>query len=145
MKQLLDRNLSGARRAGVALFVLVASACGVVEHPQGDAQAVDTSDDFGPSGGTPVATFWTLVPVAPDGAIITRPDGPLAFNSTRVARATDGSLQLYVSRTLSPRNWLEITGDGPFALVLTLYDTSSLTGVGSGPASLPAIIREACR
>jgi hypothetical protein len=51
MKQLLDRNLSGSRRAAVAL-VLAAVACGVVEHPHGDAQAIDTSDDFGPSGGT---------------------------------------------------------------------------------------------
>ena len=53
-------------------------------------------------------------------------------------------MQLYVSRTISPRNWLEIEGDGQFMLVLTLYDTSSLTGAGSLPASLPAIIREDC-
>ena len=40
-------------------------------------------------------------------------------------------MQLYVSKTLAPLNWLEITGDGPFWLVLTLYDTTLFSGVGS--------------
>jgi hypothetical protein len=61
-----------------------------------------------------------------------------------VARANDGSVQLYVSKTLAPLNWLEITGDGPFQLVLTLYDTTLFTGAGSGDTSLPSITREAC-
>jgi hypothetical protein len=96
-------------------------------------------------GSTPVATFWTLVPVAADGTGIARPGGTGAFNSTHLARNTDGSLELYVSRSISPRNWLEITGDGPFSLVLTLYDSSTFSGVGSADAELPAIIREACQ
>ena len=109
-----------------------------------DGQRLDRSCRYRIDGTTPVSAFWTLVPMAADGTIITRPDGPAAFNSARVARATDGSLQLYVSKSLSPRNWLEITGEGAFSLVLTLYDTSSFAGVGSAAASLPAIIREAC-
>jgi hypothetical protein len=95
-------------------------------------------------GMTPVATFWSMVPVAPNGTIITLPGAPPAFHSKRVARATDGSLQLYVSKTLSPRNWLEITGEGPFALQFTLYDASSFAGVGTAEAEMPTIIREAC-
>jgi hypothetical protein len=95
-------------------------------------------------GTTPVASFWTLAPVAPDGSSIARPDGPLAFNSTRLVRREDGVAVLYVSRSIAPLNWLEIAGDGPFSLVLTLYDTSIFTGVGSAEAELPAIVREAC-
>lgn len=109
-----------------------------------DGAPLDRDCRYRIDGTTPVATFWTLVPVDADNVVITRPDAPLAFNSTRVARATDGSLQLYVSKSLSPRNWLEITGEGPFALVLTLYDTTTFSGSGATPASLPAIIREAC-
>lgn len=52
MKQLLDRNLSRSRRVPLALLVLASAACGVVEYPH-DVQAIDTSDDFGPLGGTP--------------------------------------------------------------------------------------------
>lgn len=115
-----------------------------IARTDSDGQRLDRACRYRIDGTTPVATFWTLVPVDPEFRVITVAGAPRAFNSTRVARATDGSLQLYVSRTISPRNWLEIEGDGAFALVLTLYDTSSLTGAGSAPASLPAIIREAC-
>ena len=51
---------------------------------------------------------------------------------------------LYVSRTLAPQTWLEIAGDGPFTLVLTLYDTPIFAGVGAGVETLPSILREAC-
>jgi hypothetical protein len=130
-------------RAG-ALQLGASEGLQFVARTDSDGQRLDRACRYRIDGTTPVATFWTLTPVDPDFAVITRPGTPRAFNSTRVARATDGSLQLYVSRTISPRNWLEIEGDGTFALVLTLYDTSSLTGAGSAPASLPAIIREAC-
>jgi hypothetical protein len=109
-----------------------------------DGQRLDRNCSYRIDGTTPVATFWTLVPVDGDNRIIARPGGPPAFNSTRIARATDGSLQLYVGKALSPRNWLEIAGEGSFSLVLTLYDTASFAGVAAAPASLPAIIREGC-
>jgi hypothetical protein len=129
---------SGALQLGISEGVQF------VATTDSDGQRLDRGCRYRIDGTTPVATFWTLVPVAADGSIITRADGPTAFNSTRVARATDGSLQLYVSQTLSPRNWLEIGGDGPFSLILTLYDPASFAGVGSAAATLPAIIREAC-
>lgn len=110
-----------------------------------DGQRLDRACRYRIDGTTPVATFWTLVPTSPEGVVITRPGSPAAFNSTRIARAGDGSMQLYVSRTLSPHNWLEISGEGPFQLALTLYDTIGFTGLGSSSVTtLPAIIREAC-
>ncbi len=130
-------------RAG-ALQLGTSEGLQFVATTDSDGQRLDRRCRYRIDGTTPVATFWTLVPVGPNNEIITLPGGPPAFNSTRVARATDGSLQLYVSETLSPRNWLEITGSGPFSLVLTLYDTSSFAGVGTAEANLPAIIREAC-
>ena len=53
-------------------------------------------------------------------------------------------MQLYVSKTLAPLSWLEIGGDGPFWLVLNLYDTTAFSGVSSNDTTLPSIIREAC-
>lgn len=109
-----------------------------------DGLPLDRDCRYRIDGTTPVATFWTLVPVARDGTVITLADSPSAFHSRRLARAADGSVQLYVSKALSPRNWLEITGDGPFSLLLTLYDASSFAGVGSAEAELPTVIREEC-
>ena len=55
MKQILELNLSGTRRA-LALPLLFAwgLACGVVEHPH-DSQAIDTTKDFESSGSGAVA------------------------------------------------------------------------------------------
>ncbi len=109
-----------------------------------DGRPLDRACRYRIDGTTPVATFWTLTAVAPDGSLITRPDGPTSLSSRRIARANDGAMELYVSRTLAPRNWLEITGDGAFVLALNLYDTSSFGGSSTGVPTLPAIIREAC-
>jgi hypothetical protein len=109
-----------------------------------DGQPLDRACRYRIDGNTPTATFWTLVPTDVHGTPISRPDGPEAFHSSRIARANDGSMQLYVSRTLAPLNWLEITGTGPFWLVLTLYDTALFSGISSSQTTLPAIIREAC-
>lgn len=116
----------------------------LVATTDSDGQPLDRACRYRIDGTTPVATFWTLVPTAPDGTPIARPGGPAGFNSGRIARAEDGSMQLYVSKTLSPFNWLEITGEGAFVLALTLYDTSSFAGVGPTVATLPSIIRETC-
>lgn len=73
-----------------------------------------------------------------------RPDGAVGIESSRVARTNDGSIELYVSKGLSPGNWLEIAGDGPFWLVLTLYDTTLFSGLGSSQTAMPSITREGC-
>ncbi|MDP3314810.1 MAG: DUF1214 domain-containing protein [Devosia sp.] len=110
-----------------------------------DNRRLDRDCRYRIDGSTPPARFWTLVPVAPDtSAPVTRPGGPTDFHSARLSRASDGSVELYISKALAPRNWLEIAGDGPFDLVLTLYDPSSLSGTGANVATLPSIIREAC-
>ena len=109
-----------------------------------DGRRLDRSCRYRIDGMTPVASFWTLVATSPDGINIARNDAPLALRSSRIARASDGSIVAYVSRTLAPWNWLEITGTGPFVLILTLYDTSLLAGVGAGDAVMPAILIEGC-
>ena len=109
-----------------------------------DGRQLNRSCRYRIDGTTPVATFWTLTAVDPAGALVTRQDAPRSLTSTRIARANDGSMELYVSRTLAPRNWLEITGDGAFLLALNLYDTSNIGGVGTAALVLPSIIREAC-
>lgn len=109
-----------------------------------DGRRLDRACRYRIDGRTPTATFWTLLPIDDHGASIARADGPRGFNSARISRAADGSMQLYVSRTLSPLNWLEIAGDGRFSLVLSLYDTVFFSGVGSSETSLPSIIREGC-
>jgi hypothetical protein len=105
--------------------------------------ALDRACTYRIAGRMPTARFWTLVPEALDGGPIVRAGAPPDFRSTRIVRAADGSAQLFVGKALSPYNWLEITGDGPFQIVLTLYDAQSLGG-GGDIAALPGIERGAC-
>jgi hypothetical protein len=109
-----------------------------------DGQRLDRSCRYRIDGRTPVAQFWTLTAIAPDGTNIASEGGPPAIRSNRTSRTFDGTAVIYVSHALAPQNWLEIDGDGPFSLVLTLYDTSIYAGVGAGVETLPAITREAC-
>jgi hypothetical protein len=109
-----------------------------------DGRRLDRSCRYRLDGRTPIAQFWTLAATGADGISVAPPDGPPSVRSNRIPRTADGSIVLYVSRTLAPQTWFEIAGDGPFALVLTLYDTSIFAGVGSGVETLPSILREAC-
>lgn len=116
----------------------------LVATTDSDGERLDRKCRYRIDGRTPTSTFWTLAPVAADGTSVAAAGGPAEFHSKRIARSNDGSMQLYVSRTLAPLNWLEVTGDGPFQLELTLYDTSLFSAVGGNDTILPAIIREAC-
>lgn len=117
----------------------------LVATTDSDGRQLDRACRYRVDGNTPTSTFWTLLPVADDDRGVARADGPPGFHSHRIARANDGSMQLYLGKTASPLNWLELTGDGPFRLVLTLYDTVIFSGVGSSETTaLPSIIREAC-
>lgn len=94
-------------------------------------------------GKTPLATLWTLVALDETGINIAAPDVAPAMRSSAIARAQDGSIRIHVGTRLSPQNWLEITGEGPFRLVLSLYDTAAFSGFSSD-ASMPTIIRGEC-
>lgn len=110
-----------------------------------DGRPLDRACRYRITGNTPVASFWTLVAIDDHWVNIASPDGQPALRSSLMARANDGSILAYVGRPLSPENWLELTGAGRFSLVLTLYDTSLLSGfAGEDDDLLPAISREAC-
>ncbi|KRA55800.1 DUF1214 domain-containing protein [Devosia sp. Root635] len=94
-------------------------------------------------GKTPLATFWTLAAQDEAGVNIAAPDVAPAMRSSDIARADDGSIIINVGTRLLPLNWLELAGEGPFKLVLTLYDTAAFSGFSSD-ASMPSIIRGDC-
>lgn len=94
-------------------------------------------------GKTPLATFWTLAALNEAGVNIAAPDVAPAMRSSGIARTDDGSIIIHVGTRLQPLNWLEVTGQGPFQLVLTLYDTAAFSGFSSD-TSMPAIVRGEC-
>lgn len=110
----------------------------------GQGRPLDRACRYRLEGTTPPAGFWTLEAISVDGANIAPRGMQMALESRHVQRAKDGSLLLYVSRSLAPENWLEISGSGRFRLVLNLYDPSDISGSGLSVDTLPSIVRERC-
>lgn len=108
-----------------------------------DGQPLTRDCSYRILGKTPLATFWTLVAQDEAGINIAAPDVAPAIRSSAIARADDGSIIINVGTGLQPLNWLELTGEGPFRLVLTLYDTAAFSGFSS-TASMPSITRGEC-
>ncbi|MGV8854356.1 MAG: DUF1214 domain-containing protein [Devosia sp.] len=109
----------------------------------GDDQPLTRACSYRIKGMTPLATAWTLVALDDEGRNIAAPDSDQAIRSSGIARRNDGSLEIGVGTTLMPGNWLELTGAGPFTLVLTLYDTAVFSGFSSD-VSMPTVIAEQC-
>lgn len=108
-----------------------------------DGQPLTRDCSYRIDGKTPLATFWTLVALDPAGINIAASDVTPAIHSNSIARGPEGDIRINVGTRLLPQNWLEITGEGPFKLVLTLYDTAAFSGFSSD-ASMPSIIRGTC-
>lgn len=108
-----------------------------------DGQPLTRACSYRVDGKTPLASFWTLVAVDDAGINIAAPDVAPAIRSTDIVRNDDGSIPVNVGTRLMPGNWLELTGSGPFSLVLRLYDTAVFSGFSSDE-SMPAIIRGDC-
>ena len=108
-----------------------------------DGQPLTRACAYRIDGKTPLATFWTLVAQDETGINIAAPDVAPAIRSSAIARAADGSIIVNVGTRLLPLNWLELSGEGPFRLVLTLYDTAAFSGFSSD-ASMPSITRGDC-
>ena len=110
----------------------------------GNGDLLQKNCNYSISGDVPTATFWTLRALAPDGHSITPVGANQAIQSKRISRSNNGKATIKVGALLTDGNWLEITGEGYFELILTLYDASVLSGFGGTIDKLPIITNEGC-
>lgn len=108
-----------------------------------DGQPLTRDCSYRIDGKTPLATFWTLVAIDEAGINIAAPDVSPAIRSSDVVRSNDGAIHINVGTRLRAGNWLELTGSGPFRLVLNFYDTAVFSGFSSNEA-MPSILRGDC-
>lgn len=105
---------------------------------------LDLSCTYTLAGHVPVSSFWTLAAVDRNWVNLAAPEGPPAIRSSAIARTNEGASIVHVGTQLMSGNWLELKGSGPFLLVLTLYDTTALTGFSSTAMTLPSLTRRSC-
>ena len=108
-----------------------------------DGQPLSRNCSYRVQGKTPLATFWTLVALDDAGVNIAAPDVAPAMHSANIVRTNEGDIQINIGTRLLAGNWLELAGEGPFKLVLSLYDTAVFSGFSSDE-SMPVILRGEC-
>ena len=108
---------------------------------------LDRRCEYEVSGPTPQAQFWTLTPLDPAGYPLKAGEPGAALTSSEVVRDATGQAVVTVAAAVRPGNWLPVSGEGPFILMLTFYDTplTGILGTGAAPPPLPAIDRRSCR
>lgn len=97
------------------------------------------------SGITPPARLWTLSAHDLDDRVLINDDGqPSNLLSRQLLRETNGHFQISAGPDIAAKNWLQVSGSGPFKLVLRLYD-SPITATGQiGDAEMPSVTLVGC-
>lgn len=135
-----------------------AATATVVDLPLGTAEGltfVAFSDDQGDplsgqcdyalAGQTLLTRLWTLTLYDSEGRLTDNPSGRTSFHSREILRATDGGFTVAVTALPRSGNWLPAPAEGPFRLVLRLYETPLTTAILPADLPLPRIVRGACR
>jgi len=107
---------------------------------------LDRECDYIISGVTPPSKLWTLAAYSETGEPV-KPatGGKPAMQSGKLLRFADGSFRIAASQMPRAGNWLGISGEGKFYLVLRVYDTPVTGTSGIVSPVMPNIIREGCK
>jgi hypothetical protein len=97
------------------------------------------------AGQTPAARLWTLTAYDQNGHLMANAARRTGFHSRELLRRPDGSFAIVISGSAKPGNWLPLGTNGPFRLVLRLYDTPLTTGNQFGDVTMPEITKRGCR
>jgi hypothetical protein len=94
----------------------------------------------------PRARYWTLTLVGPQGVPVANSADRYGFRSSEILRSGDGDFAISVAADVQPGNWLPIGAPGPFALLLTLYDSPlGATAAAIDPMTAPRVTRIGCK
>lgn len=98
------------------------------------------------SGTFPAARFWTLhLRSAEDEVLPSSGTGRrTAIHSRSLLRTGDGTASITIASQPSAGNWLAVTGEAPFSLVLSLYDTATASSARIQELRLPPVERVSC-
>jgi len=127
--------------------VPLGAAEGIAFHARSDSnnRPLDRKCSYRLTGTTPPARVWTLAAHAISGDGIKNDiDLPASLVSRSLLRQTDGRLDIMVGPQAMAGNWLPLSGDGPYALILRLYDTQITTSRSLLQPDMPLVQRVTC-
>ncbi len=94
----------------------------------------------------PAARYWTLSLIDQDGWPVDNLARRYGFRSSELLRSGNGDFTITVAADVQPGNWLPIGTQGPFELVLRLYDSPLGATAGAiDRSTAPRVTRVGCR
>lgn len=130
-----------------AAGLLLGSAEGLVFYADNDdaGSGLTGACTYRLDGKVPQARFWTLTATdVANGPLTVRPGLPAALNAQTVLYNDDGTLDVAVSSTPQPGNWLAVPPGSRYRLAFTLFDSPVAGSSGLIEQSMPTITREGC-
>lgn len=100
--------------------------------------------DYMIEGLTPPARLWTLTAYDGEGRLMDNAAQRAGFHSREIVRSADGGMQIALSPSVKPGDWLPVARVANISLVLRLYDTPLTTATEFTGIDMPSIRREAC-
>jgi len=97
------------------------------------------------NGTTPISRLWTITAYDLQGNPINPENGQRAgLLSNALLRFPNSSFKIALGDVPQSGNWIPLSGDGDFKLILRLYDTPIVSDVGVTPPTMPSIVLEEC-
>ncbi|MEM7288959.1 MAG: DUF1214 domain-containing protein [Pseudomonadota bacterium] len=97
------------------------------------------------SGATPPSRLWTLTAYAQNGKVLSAANNQLASkHSGNIIRFADGTFTIGLGDMPSSGNWMPLSGNGSFKIILRLYDTPITSNSGVIDPEMPQIKRKQC-
>ena len=94
------------------------------------------------TGIIPRGRLWTLSYI--ETGKLNSGISPAYITSDDVIWSEDEQLEIYISKTAQPGNWLPLTSKGGFTLTLRIYDTPLTSGALDAAIKTPLIERVSC-
>lgn len=106
---------------------------------------LDRNCNYSIIGNTPISRLWTLVPYDLSGNELKAPDTQNnGIYSGSLIRFPNSSFKIALGDFPQSGNWMPINGQGPFKLILRLYDTPIASDIGVSTPNMPSIELEKC-
>ncbi|MCI0465814.1 MAG: DUF1214 domain-containing protein [Beijerinckiaceae bacterium] len=116
-----------------------------VAYGDSNGAAFDPSCDYLFTGEIPLARYWTLTLLSPDGAPVANRAGRYGYTSSEILRSSNGQFEIAISRNARPGNWLPSGSASKFVLILRLYDSELGAPVGAmDAAKMPRLLKGRC-
>ena len=110
-----------------------------------DGNALSGSCSYLIAGALPTVRVWSLAAFDPEGRPFANESRRFGYSSSDVTRDENGAVEIAVSATAHPGDWLPVPKNSPLVLVLRLYDTTAAAISGGRTApELPAIKKIGC-